>query len=59
MPLYDDDDDDDNKPVRPTWAMGALFRGATGTKEHLQWIQPILYIPDKPVEALQLLSDFP
>jgi hypothetical protein len=23
----DDDDDDDNKPVRLTWAVGALFRG--------------------------------
>ncbi len=26
--LDSDDDDDDNKPVWPTWAVGALFRGA-------------------------------
>jgi hypothetical protein len=24
----DDDDDDDIKPLWPTWAVGALFRGA-------------------------------
>jgi hypothetical protein len=24
----DDDDNDDNTPVSPTWAVGALFRGA-------------------------------
>ena len=28
MTSYDDDDDDDKKPVWPTWAVGALFRGA-------------------------------
>ena len=27
-PPYDDDDDDDNKLIWPTWAVGALFRGA-------------------------------
>jgi hypothetical protein len=35
LPCYqyddDDDDDDDNKPVWPTWAVGALFRGARRT----------------------------
>jgi hypothetical protein len=33
-----DDDDDDNKPIWPTWAVGALFRGRCLMYSYQQWV---------------------
>jgi hypothetical protein len=33
----DDDDDNDNRPVWPTWAVSALFRGAVCTHINHVW----------------------
>jgi hypothetical protein len=34
----DADADDDNKPIRPTWAVGALFRRCEKKKTTLGWV---------------------